>query len=241
MPVQVLQLALRVIIFVSLASIFAPHIHVLASPYPMPLALMTYARSQALTSFSESNNTHLAYRNTSGDAILVADDDDSSHLGRCDDLMSLLKLKVLKYNELVNNPPSDQDNLDDYHRSCVTSLASCKDVLGELNDSLAPLRADKGLGNYERNDHLETLLKELINYIKEMLNGTVTLTKNIPIVGPELAPLVSEIKCLVDTLLDFSEDLTDGILNYLKPIVAVGDDNRCKGPLLGVEIVGICL
>ncbi|KAK0208351.1 hypothetical protein DFS33DRAFT_1302879 [Desarmillaria ectypa] len=142
--------------------------------------------------------------------------------------------------ELVNKPPSEQDKLGDYQHNCVTSLASCKDVLAELNDSLAPLRADKGLGNYDRNDRLETLLKDLVNATKEMLNYTVTLTKNIPIIGPALVPLVSDIKCLIDTILDALEDITDGLLNDLKPLVAIWDDAMCKGPL-GVKILNICL
>lgn len=58
------------------------------------------------------------------------------------------------------------------------------------------MRTDKGLGNYDPNNQLETLLTNLI--------------------GPELSPVVADLKCYVDLLLHDTEDLTDGLLNALK-------------------------
>ncbi|KAK0478493.1 hypothetical protein IW261DRAFT_1483767 [Armillaria novae-zelandiae] len=220
MPVQVLQLALRVILFVSLSSVFAPHVNVLASP-SMPLALMNYARSgpQSMVDFSKRNDTLLAYR-----------DDGNSNLDRCDELAD----------SIDGGSSLEKDRRSDYQDRCVESLNSCKGILSELNLAIAAMRPDdKGLGNYDRNDRLETLLKEVVNQTKDLLKVTVILVNNIPIVGPILGPIVYELKCITEEILDAIEDITDGLLNFLnfvlKPLVS-----PCKG-VLGIDILGICI
>ncbi|KAK0245835.1 hypothetical protein EDD85DRAFT_35090 [Armillaria nabsnona] len=238
MPAQILQLALRAILFVSLSSIFAPHIHVLASPYPMPLALMNYARSgpQPMAAFSKRNDTLLPYRDVTGNSILDIGDN-SSNLDWCDQLLTQLTLGVLNFGKVVNNKPLEKDGLGDYQDNCVASLNSCKGILGELNLAIAAVRPDdKGLGNYNRNDRLETILKEVVNKTKDLAKITVILVNNCPILGPILGPTVYELKCIIESILDIAEDLIDGLLNLLKPLLSVG-----VTPCNGLEIVGICV
>ncbi|KAK0198450.1 hypothetical protein F5146DRAFT_1019677 [Armillaria mellea] len=227
MPAQILQFALRAILFVSLSSIFVPHIHVHASP-SMPLALMNYARSgpQSMVDFSKRNDTLRPYRDVTRSSILELGDN-SSHMDLCDGLLAQLTVAVANLGNLVNNESLEKDRPGDYQDSCVTSLNSCKGILGELNLAIAAMRPDdKGLGNYDRNDRLETLLKEVVNKTKDLLKLTVS-------------PLVYELKCITEEILDAIEDITDGLLNFLnlvlKPLVS-----PCKG-VLGIDILGVCI
>lgn len=61
--------------------------------------------------------------------------------------------------------------------------------------------------------------------------------------------VVYEIKCIVDYLLDFVENVTDGILNELKPVLVPllnsllistveSSPDKCAN---GLEIAGLCL
>ncbi|SJL05766.1 uncharacterized protein ARMOST_09102 [Armillaria ostoyae] len=238
MPAQILQLALRAILFVSLSSIFAPQIHVLASPYPMPLALMNYARSgpQSMTAFSKRNDTILSYRDVARNSILDIGDN-SSNLDLCDELLTRLTVGVLNFGELVNNESLEKDRPGDYQDNCVASLNSCKGILSELNLAIAAMRPDdKGLGNYDRNDRLETTLKDVVNKTKDLLKVTAILVNNIPILGSTLGPIVYDLKCITEEILDATEDITDGLLNFIKPLLVV----LCKGGL-GINVLGICI
>ncbi|PBK77215.1 hypothetical protein ARMSODRAFT_1012396 [Armillaria solidipes] len=238
MPAQILQFALRAILFVSLSSIFAPHIHVLASPYPMPLALMNYARPspQSMAAFSKRNDTLLPYRDIARNSILDIGDN-SSNLDLCDELLTRLTVGVLNFGELVNNESVEKDRPGDYQDNCVASLNSCKGILGELNLAIAAMRPDdKGLGNYDRNDRLETILKDVVNKTKDLLKVTAILVNNLPILGSTLGPIVYDLKCITEEILDAIEDITDGLLNFIKPLLVV----LCKGGL-GINVLGICI
>ncbi|KAK0456460.1 hypothetical protein EV421DRAFT_61494 [Armillaria borealis] len=238
MPAQILQLALRAILFVSLSSISAPHIHVLASPYPMPLALMNYARPgpQSMAAFSKRNDTLLPYRDVARNSILDIGDN-SSNLDLCDELLTRLTVGVLNFEELVNNESLEKDRPGDYQDNCVASLNSCKGILGELNLAIAAMRPDdKGLGNYDRNDRLETTLKDVVNKTKDLLKVTAILVNNLPILGSTLGPIVYDLKCITEEILDATEDITDGLLNFIKPLLVV----LCRGGL-GINVLGICI
>ncbi|KAK0506090.1 hypothetical protein EDD18DRAFT_1342417 [Armillaria luteobubalina] len=259
MPVQILQLALRVILFVSLSSVLVPHIYVLASP-SMPLALMNYARSgpQSMADFSKRNDTLLPYRDVTSDSILDIGDN-SSNLGECNELLVQLTVGVLNFSKrpltivtdsllistpsgkLVNDESLEKDRPNDYQDSCVAGLNNCKGILGELNLAIAALprgRDDKGLGNYDRNDRLETVLKDTVNQTKDLLKVTVILVNKVPIVGPIIGPTVDELKCIIDEILDAAEDITDGLLNSLGLKLLV---SSCTGGVLGIAILGICI
>lgn len=57
-----------------------------------------------------------------------------------------------------------------------------------LGSLLAQLGADKGLANYDKNDDLETLLKDTVNANKNALSATTAIVYNIPTIGPVLGP-----------------------------------------------------
>ena len=60
-------------------------------------------------------------------------------------------------------------------------------LLGFQN-TLAQLGADKGLANYDRNNDLETLLKEMVNAVKYLLRDIDDAVYDIPGLGPTLGP-----------------------------------------------------
>lgn len=133
-------------------------------------------------------------------------------------------------------------------------------MLDECRDAFAPLSRDKGLANYDRNSDMETFLKNMVNLNKDALNYISELTDSLPILGPllgpgksstQLAPLVThcihsavyDIKCMLDDILDFTENLTDGLLNDLRPLlqgVITGYGTYVCGPG-GMNIAGLCL
>ena len=50
------------------------------------------------------------------------------------------------------------------------------------------MAADKGLANYDKDDELETVLKDLVNAVKYLLNDITAMVYQIPGVGPTLGP-----------------------------------------------------
>lgn len=60
-------------------------------------------------------------------------------------------------------------------------------LLGFQN-TLAELGADKGLANYNRDDEIETLMKDAINANKYLLNDIDRMVYDIPGLGPTLGP-----------------------------------------------------
>jgi len=63
------------------------------------------------------------------------------------------------------------------------------------------------------------LLKEVVNVNKDTLSYITTIVYNLPILGPTLGPIVYELKCILDEVLDACENLTDAIINVLKPLL----------------------
>ncbi|KZP31335.1 hypothetical protein FIBSPDRAFT_849827 [Athelia psychrophila] len=118
-----------------------------------------------------------------------------------------------------------------FHQQAAAELTGFhSNVLG-LQDILSQLGADKGLANYDRTDDLETLLKNTVNLNKNALSSVDTIVYNLPIVGKTLGPIVYDIKCVVDDVLNFVENTADGLLNGLQPLLQ---------PLLGGLLSTAC-
>ncbi|KIP11960.1 hypothetical protein PHLGIDRAFT_17778 [Phlebiopsis gigantea 11061_1 CR5-6] len=126
-------------------------------------------------------------------------------------------------------------------QSADEATAFHTNLLGFQN-TLAQLGADKGLANYDKDDDLETVLKDLVNSVKYLLSDIDDMVYDIPDVGPILGPIVYQIKCLLDEVLDAVENLTDAIINAVKPLLqgVIGDASRtaCNS---GIQIAGLCL
>ncbi|KAF8216230.1 hypothetical protein K438DRAFT_1800288 [Mycena galopus ATCC 62051] len=94
-----------------------------------------------------------------------------------------------------------------------------------------PLSLDDGLACYDPSSGLELILKDTINTSKNILSVTAALTQNIPLLGP----LVDDIKCILDEVLDAVENLTDCLLDITsKAVIALGLGDLVKGLLPGL-------
>jgi hypothetical protein len=57
--------------------------------------------------------------------------------------------------------------------------------------ALAQAASDKGLANYDDKNNLETLLKNTVNFNKNVLNNVDVAVYNLPGLGPILGPSAS--------------------------------------------------
>ncbi|KAJ7783799.1 hypothetical protein DFH07DRAFT_789163 [Mycena maculata] len=99
-----------------------------------------------------------------------------------------------------------------FQQNCAHTLDQYRESFGQFETTIV---SDKGLGYYDQGG-LQTLVKDLINANKVVLDAIYELVASIPIIGPLLAPIVYQIKCIVDAILDFTEDLTDATLDALR-------------------------
>jgi len=154
------------------------------------------------------------------------------------------------------NDPRFRDDATRELRGFRNNMDRAQGILGDLG-------RDKGLANYDRNNDLETLLKDIINLNKDTLSAVTEIVYEIPILGPLLgpsecpyvsigidadsfpcAPVVAELKCIVDEVLNVVENTVDGLLNTLG-ITAQWRGLRgdyvsalCRG---GLQILGLCV
>ncbi|KIY71633.1 hypothetical protein CYLTODRAFT_336307, partial [Cylindrobasidium torrendii FP15055 ss-10] len=108
---------------------------------------------------------------------------------------------------------------------------------------LKPLAKDKGLANYDKDIPLETALKDVVNANKMVLKSISVLTDKLPILGPILGPIVYQVKCILDDVLDFAENLTDALLNDINGLLGgciLGYGRYVCGPG-ALNIAGLCL
>jgi len=151
--------------------------------------------------------------------------------------------KQLSANAAVASSKSDDKAFQQQNSDAMNDFQS---NLLEFQGLLSQLAADKGLANYDSGDELETMLKNVVNATKNTLSATDILVYRIPVLGPILGPIVYQIKCIVDDVLDATENLTDAILNDLAPLVRGLDNqsvNLLCGPLAGLQILaasGLC-
>lgn len=57
--------------------------------------------------------------------------------------------------------------------------------------ALAQTASDKGLANYNDKNNLETLLKDTVDFNKNVLSAVVVTVYNVPGLGPILGPSAS--------------------------------------------------
>ncbi|KAF7347823.1 hypothetical protein MVEN_01539800 [Mycena venus] len=107
----------------------------------------------------------------------------------------------------------DADN-SAFKQECASTLKAYKTNFEDFQSIFILIAGtDKGLACYDPTNDLQTILKGVVNFHKTILSCTVTIIYAIPGLGPILGPIVYDIKCLVDALLDATEVLTDCLLN----------------------------
>ncbi|KAF9569604.1 hypothetical protein CPC08DRAFT_771957 [Agrocybe pediades] len=143
---------------------------------------------------------------------------------------------------LAANSASVGNDDYDFQQQYVSGLSDFDSNMKNFQVALAQASSDKGLENYDRQNDLETLLKNVINANKMMLSSTDTVIYNIPGIGPVLGPIVYDVKCIIDALLDATEDMSDAIINSLGPVLqsllGKASATVCRA---GVEVAGLCV
>jgi len=127
-------------------------------------------------------------------------------------------------------------------QEAASQLAILHSSLQAVNNLLYPMDAMKGLANYDKSNQLETTFKNIVNANKDGLTAVYDIINNDPTLGPLLGPTVYDIKCIVDNILNLTENALDGVLNALGPLLGglLGAANNV-GCSSGVKLLGFCL
>jgi len=225
----------------------------LASPVPAPLPLVAsfadyvqrsdlVARLQDLTipvhdytvSTTKIASSTSEKRQTDDSSIL-------DNLGLLSNYYTQINNNAGTMSNLASEASTQGDNAD-YQQQCLSTLSAFHSNLLGFQTTFAELAADKGLANYDENDEIETLLKEVINLCKNILSYTDELVYQIPGLGPILGPIVYDVKCILDDVLDAVENITDAILNAIEPLlqslIGQATQTACDS---GIQIAGLCV
>ncbi|BGP12435.1 hypothetical protein JCM10213_006999 [Rhodosporidiobolus nylandii] len=102
------------------------------------------------------------------------------------------------------------------YRGSAQSLPGLK----ELDAALKPLAGDQGLDNFNRADPLQVAIRTINESAQNTLEAVNLIVFNIPVLGPVLGPILYDIKCILDDLLNIVQLQTDGLLNELQPLLS---------------------
>lgn len=75
-----------------------------------------------------------------------------------------------------------------FREDAVRELRGFRDDMDRAQGLLGDLGRDKGLANYDRNNDLETLLKDIVNLNKNTLSSVTDIVYEVPLLGPTLGP-----------------------------------------------------
>jgi len=149
--------------------------------------------------------------------------------------------------KLAAQSASVKANDREFQKRYVAQLNSFHtNVLGQ-QAALSALSAEKrkpgnGLANYDSSNNVETLIKDTINVNKDTLKAVSVLVNNLPIVGPILGPIVYDMKCFLDDILNFCEDFLDATINDTQPLLrALLGSTPTATCTSGVTLLGLCI
>ena len=75
-----------------------------------------------------------------------------------------------------------------FEQQCADEVTAFHTNLLGFQNTLAELGADKGLANYDKDNDLETVLKDLVNSVKYLLSDIDDMVYDIPGLGSTLGP-----------------------------------------------------
>ncbi|KAI0651849.1 hypothetical protein C8Q79DRAFT_1005104 [Trametes meyenii] len=228
----------------------------LASPIPLPMPMVAHIADYAARPPIRANATAMSVERRAKDVVVVAHTTSKSHIGARDgdvdtnflnniNILNLWSGKMNQQADIIHglaSQASTEGANSDYHQRVVTAVTAYHDTLSNYQTILVQLGSDKGLANYDRDDALETLLKDMVNLTKYTLKDIDTIIYQIPVLGPILGPIVYEIKCILDEVLDALENLTDAILNAIKPLIlALIGQATASACNMGIDLGVLCL
>ncbi|KAL5495247.1 hypothetical protein ACEPAI_710 [Sanghuangporus weigelae] len=148
----------------------------------------------------------------------------------------------LELQNMASQSASRDENDSAFQQGAASRFSSFSSNAQAFSSMFGELAADKGLANYDKGNEVETMLKDVVDANKDALSAVTAMVYNIPTLGPVLGPIVYEIKCILDDLLNITENLTDGILNDLTPMLA-GLSGQAAGMTCASQfkVLGMCL
>ncbi|KAF7306936.1 hypothetical protein MIND_00486300 [Mycena indigotica] len=101
-----------------------------------------------------------------------------------------------------------------FQQQCVESATGFRDNYSEFKEYVSGMR---GAGNqcYDETNGLEQALHDIVNANKDALRSIYVMVDNIPGLGPVLGPIVYEIKCIIDDILNLTRVTVDCLVNYV--------------------------
>jgi len=148
--------------------------------------------------------------------------------------------KLKTYSSRV--PASKQKGTNKYEQKCASELTAFHTNSQGFTTTLRQLGAYKGLAHYDKGDPVEKLIKDIIDLCKQVLSYITKICDYIPHSCLDLGPIVYDIKCILDEILDAVENLTDAIVGdcepSLKALIGEYTTVACKS---GINVAGICL
>ncbi|KAH9982407.1 hypothetical protein BGW80DRAFT_1247282 [Lactifluus volemus] len=115
---------------------------------------------------------------------------------------------------------SSQSDSSMIEQGCASALTAFHTNSRGFKTTMDRSRTEKGLASYDQHNHLETLVKEILNFHKDIIKAIAELLRCFPLLGPILGPIVYDIKCIIDELLNDTKSLTDVLLDSLQPMLA---------------------
>ena len=82
----------------------------------------------------------------------------------------------------------DSRNDPRFRDGAARELRGFRDNMGRTRGLLGDLGRDKGLANYDRDNDLETLLKDIVNLNKDTLSSVTDIVYEVPLLGTTLGP-----------------------------------------------------
>lgn len=243
--------ALAALLIVGTSFLLTP---VAASPVPFPLVTYfarEYVANPVQDSHSDSmlirdffaNSSELTLRRTNDTLVTTRDINTFvGNIGILNNYYMEMADHASKLRSLSAQRPSRGADTSEFSAQSAQETTGFHDSLLGFGDLLKQLAADKGLANYNRDDALETLLKNVVNANKDLLKSIDEDVYAIPGLGPTLGPIVYEIKCILDEILDAVENLTDAVLNDIAPLyrglIVDATKTACKS---GLQLAGLCI
>ena len=86
---------------------------------------------------------------------------------------------------------SRQNGASEFERKCASELTAFNTNSRGFETTLKQLSADKGRAYYDNKDSIETLLKDTVDFHKDVLSCFTDLVYGIPELGPILGPSTS--------------------------------------------------
>ncbi|KAF9076331.1 hypothetical protein BDP27DRAFT_1314271 [Rhodocollybia butyracea] len=87
--------------------------------------------------------------------------------------------------------------------------------LGDLEDIQRCFDGADGLANFNDRSKLEQMIREIIDLLKKVLSYCNAIVKCSSLLSPLVGPLVYELKCFIEWLIDLLENVVDGDWNVI--------------------------